>query len=143
MVAGILNAGSMSFTCRIGPGGFGQRHALTISTGTATITGDVVTSGATFVGSATITFTSNGLLNVGGAFLDSTTGNLTPSTGTVEYNGTVLKPLANFTYNNLILAGSGVKTAAGVLDINGSFTLGAGTALQQDHLRILLAGNWD
>ncbi len=57
--AGILNAGSLAFTS----GGGTQRHFLTISTGTATISGDVTQTGST--GSATITFTGAGLLQLG------------------------------------------------------------------------------
>ena len=49
--AGILNAGSIAFT----NGGTIQRHILTISTGTVTVTGNITQVGST--GSATITLT--------------------------------------------------------------------------------------
>ena len=68
--AGNLNAASIAFT----NGGGTQRHFLTISTGTAIVTGDITQSGSS--GSATISFTSTGLLQVGGAFLNSGNGTL-------------------------------------------------------------------
>ncbi len=158
--AGILNAGSMVFSN--GGGGGGQRHLLTISTGTATITGDVTQAGST--GSATITFTGSGLLKLGGAFLNSTNATFTQSTGTVEYNGGA-QTVGDFTYNNLTLSGSGVKdlstvtgvtainnnlvmngtasaTAAAALTIGGGVTLSAGTSFTAGAFTHNVAGSW-
>lgn len=152
---GILNAGSIAFT----EGGVGQRHVMTISTGTATVTGDIIQSGST--GSATITFSGAGTLNVGGAFLNSSNATFTASTGTVVYNGTS-QTVGDFTYNNLTLSGSGTKTitdvatiggnfvmggtaattAENALDINGSVTLGAGTSFTAGAFSHTVAGAW-
>jgi len=120
--AGTLNAGSIAFT----NGGGTMRHRVTISTGTVTVTGNVTQAGST--GSATFTFTGAGLLQLGGSFLTATTGTLTPSTGTVEYNASGAQTAGNFTYNNLILSGSGAKTVTGVtvggnLTVSGSATV--------------------
>lgn len=153
--AGILNAGSIAFT----NGGGGQRHVLTISTGTVTVSGDITESGSN--GSATITFTGAGLLQVGGAFLNSTNCTFTPGTGTVEYNG-ASQTIGDFTYNNLTLSGSGTKgltnvntingnfvmsgtagaTATENIDFNGSVTLGSGTSFTAGSFSHTIAGNW-
>ncbi len=157
--AGTLNAGSLAFT----NGGGGQRHVMTILTGTATISGDVTQVGS--FGSATITFNGAGTLNLGGAFLDSSVGTLNIATGcTVNYNGAA-QIVGDFTYYNLILSGSGAKdlsiqttvttinnnfvmsgtaTAAPVsaLTIGGSVTLGAGTTFTAGALTHNVAGNW-
>jgi Secretion system C-terminal sorting domain len=96
--AGTLTGGSLSFT----NGGGGQRHILTISTGTVTIAGDITQVSST--GSATITFSGSGALNVAGAFLNSTNGTFTQSTGTVNYNGSSgAQTIGDFTYYNLTL----------------------------------------
>jgi hypothetical protein len=120
--AGMLNAGSIAFTS----GGGTSRHQVTISTGTAIVTGDITTdnTGA----SAAIVFSGAGLLKVGGAFLNGTIigGSLTPSTGTVEYNGNGAQSINDFTYNNLILSGSGSKTLGGAVTVNGNLSIGDG-----------------
>ena len=121
MGAGTLNAGSIGFTS----GGNTKRHELTISTGIVKVTGDVTQSGST--GSATITFTGAGLLQLGGAFLTSTTGTLIQSTGTVEYNAAGAQTVGDFAYNNLTLSGSGVKTMPATVTVSGNLTLN-GTA---------------
>ncbi len=108
--SGTLNAASISFTS----GGGTVRHEITISTGTVTVSGDVTQTGST--GSASFTFTGAGLLKLGGTFLTSTTGTLTPSTGTVEYYGAA-QTLGDFTYYNLTLSGSGTKTLAGTTTV--------------------------
>jgi hypothetical protein len=93
--AGSLVAGSMEFST----GGLLGGHRLTISSGTATINGDV-TQGFP---NATITFTGAGQLRLGGAFLNSTNCDFTASTGTVHYLGSVAQTIGDFTYYNLTL----------------------------------------
>jgi len=116
--AGVLNAGSIAFT----NGGGNVRHLITISTGTVTVAGDVTQTGSN--GSASFTFTGAGLLRLGGAFLNSTTGTLTTVAGsTVEYFAAGVQTIGDFTYGNLDLSGSGTKTAAGVITVNGTTTL--------------------
>lgn len=137
--AGILNAGSISFT----NGGTGaaaeRRHTLTISTGTVTVSGDVTQSGST--GSATITFTSAGLMRIGGTFLNSSECTFTSSTGTMEYNGAA-QSVSDVIYNNLKLSGSGNKTVASALTIGGDITLGGGTTFSSGAFTNTLSGNW-
>jgi hypothetical protein len=122
--AGILTVGgNLAFT----DGGVSNRHQMTISTGTATITGSVTQVGSS--GSATISFTGAGLLRLGGAFLTSATGNLTQGTGTVEYFSAAPQTAGDFDYNNLILSGSGAKTLPATITVGGALTLsGAATA---------------
>ena len=122
--AGNLHAASIAFT----NGGGAPRHRLTISTGTATVTGDVTKSGAGGA-SATITFTGAGLLKLGGAFLTSGTGALNAGTGTVEYDKAGAQTVGDFTYYNLKLSGSGVKTMAGAVAVGNNLNVGAGTTL--------------
>ncbi len=118
--AGTLTAGSIAFT----NGGGGQRHVMTISTGTATVTGNVTQVGST--GSATITFTGAGLLRLGGTFLTDATCTFTPNTGTVEYNGAGAQTVGDLVYNNLTLSNAGAKTTTGVT-VNGRLSM-EGTA---------------
>ncbi|MDD4902684.1 MAG: hypothetical protein PHE24_06135, partial [Patescibacteria group bacterium] len=138
--AGNLNAGSIAFT----NGGNTQRHFLTISTGTVTVTGNITQSGSN--GSASITFTGAGLLRLGGAFLTSSTGTFTPNTGTVEYNAVGAQTVGNFTYNNLILSGSGAKsivtgtTVGNNLSISGTAIASIGTGLNINVNSLTLGG---
>ena len=123
--AGILNAASIAFT----NGGGSPRHQLTISTGTVTVTGDVTQAGST--GSATITFTGAGLLQLGGAFLTNATATLTAGTGTIEYNGSSAQTVGDFTggesYNNLIINNSAGATLFGTATATGLLTMANGT----------------
>jgi len=102
--AGTLNANSIAFTNS--GGSTTNRHQMTISTGTVTVTGNV--SGAN--DKPAIIFSGSGILKLGGSIFTNTQGTLTPSTGTVEYNATGAQAVGDFTYNNLILSGSGVKS---------------------------------
>ena len=118
--AGILNAGSITFTV----GGGSSRHKITITTGTVSVSGDVTQVGST--GSATIAFSGAGLLKIGGAFMISGTCTLTQATGsTVEYYG-ASQTIQTFAYNNLVLSGSGTKTFAAVTTISGNLSIASG-----------------
>lgn len=131
--AGNLNAGSIAFTN--GGAATAVRHQITISTGTVTVAGNLTQTGST--GSASITFTDAGSLRLGGTFLTSTTGTLTTVAGsTVEYNGAA-QTVGAFTYNNLTLSGSGVKTAAGNLTVNGTLSTIAGSTLNMGTNQLL------
>lgn len=113
---GNLNAGSVAFTSISNNNG----HQITISSGTVTVEGNVSSTAGTV--SATIEFLNAGTLNLGGTFFTSTTGKLTTSAGcTVNYNGAA-QTVGNFSYYNLTLSGSGIKTVTGVT-INGTLSL--------------------
>jgi hypothetical protein len=81
-----------------------------MTTSTATVTGNVAGTGA-------ITFTS-GTLTIGGAFSNS--GTFTQGTSTVNYNGASQTVRTGISYNNLTLSGSGTKTPAATLTVNGN-----------------------
>jgi hypothetical protein len=120
--AGILNAGSVSFTSA----GGAVRHEITISTGTVTVTGNVIGTGGS--GSPSITFSGAGLLRLGGSMFTNAEGTLTPSTGTVEYNAAGAQTIGDFIYNKLTLSGSGAKTTTGAT-VNGTLSMqGSATA---------------
>ena len=145
--AGNLNAGSIAFTS--GGSSSNIRHQITISTGTVNVTGNVTQIGST--GSAAFVFTGGGTLNLGGSFLTSATGTLTLFNGcTVNYNGAA-QTVGNFTYNNLTLSGSGLKTTTGVtvnaiLSMEGTATAsnaptyGSGATLQYNTPASRVAG---
>src|SRR6266496_3570460 len=123
---GTLKAGNIAFT----NGGGGQRHVMTISTGTIIVTGNVTQTGSS--GSATITFTGAGLLQLGGAFLNSNNGTFTAATGsTVEYNGTSVQTVGDFDYYNLKINNSSganpAVTLAGTTTADGLLTMSNGT----------------
>jgi len=130
--AGILNAASISFTS----GGTTVRHQVTISTGTVTVTGNIVGANA----SASVTFTGAGTLNAGGAVL--ATGTLTTFAGsTVNYNGAA-QTVKNVAYlGNLTLSGSGAKTMGNAItSIGGNLTL-SGTATATTGANLSVSGN--
>jgi hypothetical protein len=129
--AGNLVADNIAFTAG-SPGGTG--HRMTISTGTATINGDVTGTGT----SSLIIFSGAGLLRLGDSFYTSANGTLTTVAGsTVEYNGTDQIIESHTTYRNLTLSGSGNKTLSAstnttiggnlVVGDNTSFNIGAST----------------
>lgn len=126
----IINVGSGILNCAslwMGNPGNGTNRTiqLLISTGTATIAGNLQSSGS--VTENFVTFSGNGLLNIGGNY---TGGALTASSGTVNYNG-ANQTLKNGTtiYNNLILSGSGNKTMGASTTIGGSFSVESGVTV--------------
>jgi len=122
--------------------------SLTKTAGTATLAGNVNGGGLTINGSggtldlgASLTHTFTGtwtrtagtlngdfsVLNLGGA-LSGTGSTFTAATGTVNYNAAGAQTVAQVTYNNLTLSGSGAKTiTTATTTVNGILTM-AGTA---------------
>jgi len=119
VASGNLTAASLDFTAT----GGGAGHRMTISTGTATITGNVTGIGA----SSTINFTGGGLLRVGGSMFAAANGTLTAPSGTVEYNGAA-QTVQALAYNHLTLSGSGNKTLAANTTLGGNLSVGVGTS---------------
>ena len=134
--AGSLNTANIAFT----NGGNANRHQITISTGTVTVSGNITQTGST--GSASIIFTGAGLLQVGGTFLTAATGTLTTVAGsTVEYNAAGAQTVGDFTYaGNLTLSGSGAKTLGTVTTIGGNLTL-SGNATATTGANLAVTGN--
>ncbi len=131
--AGSLNTPSVSFTST--PGGAG--HQMNISTGTATISGDVTGIGA----SSTINLTGAGLLRIGGSLFSPSNGTLSAASGsTVEYNGAA-QTIQALPYNNLSLSGSGTKSLAAGTTIGGNLNVGAGTTFSVAGVALTVSGS--
>lgn len=94
---------------------------LNISTGTATVTGDLAFTGAN--ASEQIIFSGSGTLNVGGNFPTAAI-TFTPSTGTVNYNGAGAQTIGTYAYNNLsVTKSTGTATLAGNTSVGGNLTV--------------------
>lgn len=98
-----------------------QGCALTVSSGTINVTGDITFSGK--VGSPQLTFTGAGTLNLGGNL--GTGGTFTKGTGTVTYNGGSAQTVGALSYNNLTMSGAGTKNAAGSVTVGATLTNGS------------------
>ncbi len=119
--AGTLNAGSINFI----DGAAGGKHLLKISTGTVNVSGDVTQH----IG-ADISFSDVGTLNLGGEIFNSGFGTLTTHEGcTINYNGTKDQIVQNFLYENLVISGTGTKTLAQDVTIQGNLKIENGAAL--------------
>jgi len=112
--AGNLVAVSLAFTSG-SPAGTG--HRMNISTGTATISGNVTSTGQ----SGEIEFTDAGLMQLGGGFYTAANGVLTMVTGsTVEYIGSSAQTVEAHVYDNLTLSGTGNKTMGNSFTMTGN-----------------------
>ncbi|MEI6124791.1 MAG: invasin domain 3-containing protein, partial [Bacteroidota bacterium] len=87
-----------------------------------TVTGNMTLGNGSRLGR--LDFTNGGLLQLGASIFSVNTAN-TIGTGTIEYNGGI-QTVAPWTYNNLILSGTGAKSTSAV-SVNGIITI-AGTA---------------
>ena len=119
--AGTLSAASLAMSSTTGA----RYDTLSISTGTATISGNITTAGV----ASRIIFTGAGILNAGGTFMSGTAGTFTSSIGTVNFNAAGAQSIAPFayTFNNVTLSGSGAKTLTnatinGILSMEGTAT---------------------
>ena len=97
---------------------------LAISTGTATVNGNITINAGGTLTAAQVVFSNTGTLNVGGTYAGG--GTFTKSTGTVNFDGAA-QTIPAYAYNNLTLSGSGVKTLQAGTAIGGILTL-TGTA---------------
>jgi hypothetical protein len=119
--AGTLTVGDLDFVTTTG----GAGHQMSISTGTATVNGNLTTD----VGSSTeIEFTGAGLLQLGGSFFSATNGTLTVVAGsTVQYNGLASQAIESHVYQNLVLSGNNTKTLSANATVSGNLSIGDGT----------------
>ncbi|MFZ2653328.1 MAG: choice-of-anchor Q domain-containing protein [Victivallales bacterium] len=115
--AGTFWAKSLTLTGTSG----GNITTLAISTGTATITGNITSAGT----DSRIVFSGAGKLNAGGTFMSGAAGTFTASTGTVDFNAAGAQTIAPFayTFHNVLLSTSGAKTLTNAT-ISGDLTLG-------------------
>ena len=122
--AGTFSAASVALQAT---GGTTRLSQILISSGTATISGNITSAGT----ASRITFSGAGTLNAGGNFMTGTQGTFTPSTGTVNLNAagaqTIGSATISYIFNNLTLSGSGAKTLSyatinGILSMEGTAT---------------------
>jgi hypothetical protein len=158
-----INAGNQNFIVNgdltLSNGTSNRSINLNMGSGTTTILGTL-----TQKGNASINFSGNGSLRLGGDFVYNS-GNFTPGSGTVLYNGTDQQEVANVSYNNvtvnntlgnvsiprgvaIALAGN-LSLLSGQLEIdttsitiNGNVTINSGATLNCHGVSIAAAGNW-
>ena len=147
---GTLTAGTGAYTFTTNAQSIGG-NATTIPNVTVTgvtLTNNIVTGGmtasATLSGTGTITQGPNAILTIGGTSL--ITGLDAGAAGnTVVYNGaaqTVKVPTAG-TYTNLTVSGSGTKTLAGALTVNGNLSISVVTLdVSAANYALNVRGNW-
>ncbi|MCX6227292.1 MAG: hypothetical protein NTV01_21530, partial [Bacteroidia bacterium] len=122
--AGTLGCGSVS----LGGGANAKKCNLSISTGTVNVSGNI-----TFTNTGSnITFTDAGKLNIAGTFVGAT-GTLTPSTGTVNFNGTAAQTIPigvsaviyhHLTFNNTNASGATLSAAVTATNVTGNISVG-------------------
>ncbi|MBK6619323.1 MAG: T9SS type A sorting domain-containing protein [Saprospirales bacterium] len=110
----IITVGSGSFSCAsltmATTGGPGRDCELRISTGTATVSGNITMNGT--ADRNAIRFSGNGTLHVGGSI--NSGGDINIAVGcTVNYNGAGPQTVKADVYRNLVFSGGGEKTLAG------------------------------
>lgn len=120
--SGNISVQNLSFT-NGSTGGTG--HQFTISSGSATVSGNVTGTGT----SSSTVFTGTGVIHIGGTLYSSTQGSLTTFNGsTVDYNG-ANQTIQTFAYNNLQVSGSGTKTFASNTTVAGNLVIGDNVGL--------------
>ena len=96
---------------------------ILISTGTVTVSGNITSSGS----ASRIIFSGTGRLNAGGSFMSGTAGTFTPSSSTVNFNGTGAQTVGAYVFNNLVLSGNNTKTMPAGASVSDNMSI-TGTA---------------
>lgn len=116
--AGTMSMGSLTLDNSTNTGRVVQ---LNISTGTATVAGNVAFTNAN--ANVQIVFSGAGTLNIGGN-LPTAAITFTPSTGTVNYNGAGAQTIATYSYNNLsVTKSSSTATLAADTTVGGNLSV--------------------
>ena len=120
---GTLSAASIAMTAT---GGTNRQVRVNVSTGTVNISGDITMGANNY-----FNFTSSGTLNIGG---DISGGTLTPSTGTVNFNGSssqVITGASTSNFYNLTInktsSSQTVTNSGDAITVGGSLTVNTGT----------------
>ncbi len=134
--AGTLSCTSVSMATT---GNDNRANRLTISTGTATVSGNIIMDDGD-VDRNQVIITGAGRLNVSGALF--TGGSLTTATGsTVDYYGAA-QTIRTETYSNLTLSGSNTKSVPANCTATGNLTIGFGVTFRPTaDLTFTLGGN--
>jgi hypothetical protein len=104
-----------------------EKNRLLISTGRVTITGAFTPNGGG-VGENELIFSGTGTLAVGGAFGLGTNDTFTPSTGTIEINGSVAQTLGGAnTFNRLVISNTNTATISAAIFATRLICRNAGT----------------
>jgi fibronectin-binding autotransporter adhesin len=118
---GIVSCTNLNFA---NTASFNRDNNLTITTGSLTVSGGIIMSGA--ANENAFTCTGNSIINLGGNFTG--TGTFTAGTSTLTLNGTGSQSIKTGTYRNIIInKASGVTTFAGATIATGRLTLTSGT----------------
>lgn len=124
-----INTGAQNLTIngdlRLSDGTAAHAINLNIGTGTVDVNGSLVQSGG-----ANISFSGAGKLAVGNDY-NYVNGGFTPSTGTVEYDGTNQQAIAGVNYYNLT-----INKSSGIASVNTAVTLGGNLSLQAGTLEL-------
>ncbi len=131
-----LTVNKSAGTVTVAEGPLDINGALTVSSGALStqniavdIEGNVSISGTMTTGANTITAAGNWAAT--GTF---------GSNGTVTFDGAAQSLSGAF--NNLVLAGTSIKTATAALDVAGNFTINSGVTLNTQSFTHALGGNW-
>ncbi len=149
VAAGAFTTASISMT----DGGGDTRDCyLSISTGSATISGDITMAGSNLRNY--ILFSNTGIVNIGGTITGGTItstaggGAAAPTSGTISYNGAGAQNIGNYAYFNLATATGGIKTlpnaaiaVGGTLAVNNSTLAFTNAAAQVITVTGNLSGN--
>ena len=113
-------------------------QTLTIANGDSTDltvagTGAIVVNGTLTATGAQIVYSGTGTLNL--VQETFSVGTFTAGSGTVIYDGAA-QTVTDFTYNNLVLGGSNIKTVGDTLDVDGTFTNTAALTVSTDNLDV-------
>ncbi len=103
---------------------------VTIKDGTITVSGDIVMNDGD---RNRVSSTGIGTINIGGIF---TGGAFARGSSTVNYNGAGDQTVRNYSYHNLTVSNSGIKTMSNSFSVYGTLTVGALLDVANRQLRI-------
>lgn len=123
--------------------------SFTASANTATFTGTSSVRGTANLFNVTVNGTSltmgaNAVLGIAGVFtVTAGTFNVTSNTpNTVVYNGAAAQSVRAGAYHHLTTGGSGTKTAAGAVTVNGDMTILSGNTFAASSFSHIVFGDW-
>jgi hypothetical protein len=140
-----IDAGNISCTSFISTNSASDnnRCLLNISTGTLTCSGNFVMGNNTTRNK--LTFSSSGLLQIAGTANTLANAQFTPSSGTIEFNGSATQYILPLSYYSLKCSGTSVKLLTANTTLTGNLLI-AGTAIldvtSANNYNLTIGGNW-